>query len=145
MKKKGFTLVELLAVIAILSILAVLIWPNVLNMFNSGKRDAFKIQVDSVIRAAEAQKQSDTMGGNNVPGYCYGIGAVCPSGMELSVNETDVKYAVMFGNDGKVNRIGVENTNYCYVSDPYNSNIDENDFVSGAHLSCTNSGCTCTK
>ena len=145
MNKKGFTLVELLAVIAILSILMVLIWPNILKMFSGGKRDTFKIQVDSIIRAAEAQKQSDTMGGNNTPGYCYGIGSICPDGMELSVNETDVKYAVIFGSDGKVSRLGVEDSNYCYVSDPYDSNIDKDDFVEGGHLNCTSTGCTCTQ
>lgn len=34
MKKQGFTLVELLAVIAIMAILVIIALPNVLKMFN---------------------------------------------------------------------------------------------------------------
>ena len=41
MKKKGFTLVELLAVIAILAILVIIALPNVLGMFQSAKKNTF--------------------------------------------------------------------------------------------------------
>ena len=46
--KKGFTLVELLAVIAILAVILLLIVPNIVDMFNNGKKDAFIRQVQSV-------------------------------------------------------------------------------------------------
>ena len=38
MKKKGFTLVELLAVIAILAILVILSLPNVMSMYHNAKK-----------------------------------------------------------------------------------------------------------
>ena len=38
MKHKGFTLVELLAVIAILALLVIIALPNVLKMFNQAKK-----------------------------------------------------------------------------------------------------------
>ena len=41
MNKKGFTLVELLAVIAILALLVIIALPNVLSMFNNAKKDLF--------------------------------------------------------------------------------------------------------
>ena len=41
MKKKGFTLVELLAVIAILSILVIIALPNIVGMFTKAKKDLF--------------------------------------------------------------------------------------------------------
>ena len=41
MKKKGFTLVELLAVIAILAILIILALPNIMSLFNNAKENAF--------------------------------------------------------------------------------------------------------
>lgn len=44
MKRKGFTLVELLAVIAILAILTVIAVPNVLKMYNNSKKNAFIVQ-----------------------------------------------------------------------------------------------------
>ncbi len=51
MNKKGFTLVELLAVIAILAILVIIAMPNVLEMFNKAKVDAFETEVQSHVKA----------------------------------------------------------------------------------------------
>ena len=45
MKKKGFTLVELLAVIAILAILVIIALPNVLGMFQRAKKNTFTTEV----------------------------------------------------------------------------------------------------
>ena len=39
-KRNGFTLVELLAVIAVLAILMLLVMPNILEMFNKGRKNA---------------------------------------------------------------------------------------------------------
>ena len=41
MNKKGFTLVELLAVIAILAILVIIALPNVLSMYNEARKNTF--------------------------------------------------------------------------------------------------------
>lgn len=41
MSKDGFTLVELLAVIAILAILVIIALPNVLKLFNDAKKNSF--------------------------------------------------------------------------------------------------------
>ena len=60
--KKGFTLVELLAVIAILAILVIIALPNVINLFNSAKRNAFETQVRKV---AQVSKQKLFVSGNN--------------------------------------------------------------------------------
>lgn len=62
MKKKGFTLVELLAVIAILAILVIIALPNVINLFNNAKRNAFETQVRKV---AQVSKQKLFVSGNN--------------------------------------------------------------------------------
>ena len=45
MKKRGFTLVELLAVIAILAILVIVSMPNIMEMFFSAKEDTFESEV----------------------------------------------------------------------------------------------------
>ena len=45
MKKKGFTLVELLAVIAILAILVIIALPNVMGMFNQAKKNSFSTEI----------------------------------------------------------------------------------------------------
>ncbi len=55
MNKKGFTLVELLAVIAILAILVIIAMPNVLEMFNKAKQDAFETEVKSHVKSVSGQ------------------------------------------------------------------------------------------
>ncbi len=143
MNKKGFTLVELLAVIAILAILMLLIMPNVLNMFEKGRKDAFKVKVESIVRIAESQKQSDSLSNNTRNYYCYNIENICNSETKLDTTDTDAKYIVDFGPNGKVDFIAVEDSNYCYVNESYSSNINEEEFVKNGTLSCDNGECSC--
>ena len=48
MKKNGFTLMELLAVIIILTLMGMIVVPIVENSINSGKDDLYIAQIDSV-------------------------------------------------------------------------------------------------
>ena len=57
MKKKGFTLVELLAVIAILAILVIIALPNVMGMFNTAKEN-------DKSKEAEEEKKNNNTGGS---------------------------------------------------------------------------------
>lgn len=53
MKKRGFTLIELLAVITILGIIAVIITPVVTGILSKAEEDAYKKQVDNIVKAAQ--------------------------------------------------------------------------------------------
>ena len=55
--RKGFTLVELLAVIAILAIIVIFATPKVIQLFNNARRSAF----DTEIRTLYKQAKSDFM------------------------------------------------------------------------------------
>ena len=144
MNKKGFTLVELLAVIAILAILMLLIMPNVLNMFNTGRKDAFKVQVNSIVKAAEEQRQSDVFNSSVTYMYCYGTGTDCTPNMSLNTSEGDVKYMVVFDSYNKVTGVALSNSNYCYIKSGNVSDINTNDFIENSALSCTGTTCTCS-
>lgn len=57
--KKGFTLVELLAVIIILGMLVVLLVPNVISLLKSNNLKVYKIKEKELLRAAEDYIQYD--------------------------------------------------------------------------------------
>lgn len=53
MNKKGFTLVELLAVIVVIAIIAVIIAPNVIKLFNKSKDKSYDILINNIRTAGE--------------------------------------------------------------------------------------------
>ena len=72
MSKKGFTLVELLAVIVILAIIAVIAVPSVLKIISGAREDAFKASVRSAIKEVELEVTQDTTG-TKTSGYLTGL------------------------------------------------------------------------
>lgn len=69
LNKKGFTLIELLAVIAILAILMLLVTPQILSLFNQGKRNTFAMQVQSIIKGAEENYLSNVFNPGDVQSH----------------------------------------------------------------------------
>lgn len=60
MKKRGFTLVELLAVLSILAILTVMIVPIITDTLNKSADKAYDDQINSLISAAKKWGASNT-------------------------------------------------------------------------------------
>ena len=50
--KKGFTLIELIAVMAIVGVLSIMIVPNVIKLLNGSMEDTMKITENEVVDAA---------------------------------------------------------------------------------------------
>ena len=69
--KKGFTLVELLAVIVVLAIIMIIAIPNVLSSMDTAKKSSFIIEARKVLNKAQEQYQADTLTGS--PKACYTI------------------------------------------------------------------------
>lgn len=53
MKKQGFTMIELLAVIAILEILIIFVVPAVINLLDNARKNAFLVEAKNVYKAVE--------------------------------------------------------------------------------------------
>ena len=53
MKQKGFTLVELIAVVAILGLIALVVYPAVGSVIRNAREETYKDQVDVIIKAAK--------------------------------------------------------------------------------------------
>ena len=65
MKKKGFTLVELLAVIAILAILVIMALPAVLRMYREARQTTFIEEVQGTYKLAQTRDIQDTINKNS--------------------------------------------------------------------------------
>lgn len=115
MKKKGFTLVELIAVIALLSIVMLLIVPNVANYLNSSKKTLFYDNVVNMFKSATTtfmyqDDPTNTTFSNN--------------GVKLDVDvESEYVYTIKVNNYGEVISIDVNNGVYSYNKS--SSNINE--------------------
>lgn len=102
MKKKGFTLVELLAVIAILAILVIIALPAVLTMFNKAKVDTFVNEARTLYRTAESQYMADSINGEVPSKYSYPCSDSTCKSLEMS-NAGFSSYEIIF-TDGKVTK-----------------------------------------
>lgn len=110
--KKGFTLVELLAVIAILSILVLMVMPNVLDMFVGARKSSFTTEVVSILDQAKLQFTLDNDGVN----YTSIVYSNFKDGKELNLKDNNKKYYIEMDRAGNVKQIFVYDDNYCYDS-----------------------------
>ena len=107
MKKRGFTLVELLAVIAILAILVIMALPAVLRMFNQARIDTFSNEVNTIIRTTRQQYLLD----GGVPQSFNSNSNKLP----LTGNSS-LEYCVSIDGNGKITELKATNGNYKYES-----------------------------
>ena len=106
MKNKGFTLVELLAVIAILALLVIIALPNVLKMFNQAKKDTFLTESKNIYKEISKKYISETMKGNK-------INIISNTNNKLDLESNNLKYNVKLNNDGSIKEFEVSNGTYC--------------------------------
>ena len=118
--KKGFTLVELLAVIAILAILIIIALPNVLEMFNNAKRDSFITEARSVFKTAQQKYVTD---GGTVT--CYSNNNSSCDDLEMS-GRSNLYYSLEFTSEGRVYHFEVYDDNYIiYYDEDEELNIED--------------------
>ena len=105
MKKKGFTLVELLAVIAILAILVIIALPNVINMFNNAKKSSFLTEAKSVFSESNKKFLSDSISSSSSNGiYCR---SKTDSINPLDLSGRKINYYIKTDSSGNVNAVVV--------------------------------------
>ena len=117
MKKKGFTLVELLAVIAILAILIIIALPNIMALFNDAKKNSFTNELKELHKTALNQWMSDSMIDTKM--ICYSSEDVeCETGVdakELKLSgRTQLRYGITVDKNGEVIDFVATDDTYMY-------------------------------
>ena len=123
MKKRGFTLVELLAVIAILAILVIVAMPNVIDMFSDAKANTFVTEVQKYMDTAKTSFVRDAFS-NPAETIYYSSEDV--SGLDTKKLDMDGNkdYFIEMDRHGNFKRIVIKDNNFCY--DIYSSGTSIN-------------------
>ena len=120
MRKKGFTLVELLAVIAILAILVIVAMPNVLGMFNEAKQNTFVTEVQKIMDSAKGEFTSDAFNKGGKTVYYSSTDNNVLGTSKLDIDAPDKEYFIEMDRNGEFKRVVIFDDNYCY--DVYSNN-----------------------
>ncbi len=130
MNKKGFTLVELLAVIAILAILVVIAMPNVLGMYNDARKDTFATEAKNILKQAATDFVADSLDKyspttvyttetvkiDNISGAILADDAA--TGTKIDVNPLDLEgtksYTLILDGQGNVITAKIWDNTFCY-------------------------------
>ncbi len=113
MKKKGFTLVEMLAVIGILSLLVLLVLPNVIKSFRDAKKLAF---IDEAKVVYEKAKDTFLLSKTKGKPISYISNNEEDPGEKLELeNIKDLKYTVIINKKGEVTEFVLKNNDFCIV------------------------------
>lgn len=112
MKKKGFTLVELLAVIAILAILVIVALPNVLGRFREAKKNTFMTECRTILREATNQYIQDSYTSAGAITF-QSDGAENTKKLDLDGGEK--KYAIEVSATGKITKAIIFDGSFCWA------------------------------
>jgi prepilin-type N-terminal cleavage/methylation domain-containing protein len=122
--KKGFTLVELLAVIAILAVLVIIALPNVIGLFNEAKKNSFTNEVKEIYKTAQQQWMNDSMFDSNEKVYSRIKNKNCTNKLKLSGRE-EIDYYIKLNKNGKVINFVVNDGTYQYSYGGSGLNIED--------------------
>ncbi len=103
MSKDGFTLVELLAVIAILAILVIIALPNVLKLFNDAKKNSFLNEAKTIYTNATNKYIMERINGKKLT-YISS-----EDDTKLDMTGKKHKYCIYLNSDGTVKTMEVTN------------------------------------
>ena len=114
MKKRGFTLVELLAVIVILSVIALIAMPIILNIIEDAKKSSLKDTTYSLVKAAENYLSLEEIHGKKIEWKTNKITNEKYVSFNLN-NEEDIKRLNVKGKVPKKGRVEITSQGDTFV------------------------------
>ena len=128
--KNAFTLIELLAVIVILAVIALIATPIILGIVEDAKKDAFLRSVELVISTTDIDIASKTFEEE----YTYTITDGNISNLELGIKNTDgMNGSIIYDMEGK-EVYAIHNGVYCVKKTADMSKAEISDYVEGECL-----------
>ena len=142
MNKKGFTLVELLAVIAILAILVIIAMPNVLDMFNKAKEDAFMTEAQSLFKSVQ---QDFVVQGGKAATYANGTNCTSDNARQAKMDGKELTYYITVNSQGEVTEFEIADGTYYYGNTKDGLKIEDIEIPANNDVSnaCTKSDTGC--
>ena len=140
-KKRGFTLVELLAVISILVVLVIIALPNTLKMYRKARKDVFLNEVKNMLTGAESTFVSESLKNNKInvvasdkklvdlanslkqedaPNKIFG---------KMKYNSNNIEYYIELDNHGKPTKYIFSNGSYAVFSIKGKVELEEADVI----------------
>ncbi len=120
MNKKGFTLVELLAVIAILAILVIIALPNVIKLYNNAKKNSFLTEAKTLAQDVSSKYISESMKGNK-------LSVISNKKNSLDLSGRDLEYNFKLDGQGKIKNMIVSDGTYCISTNKDYTKITKSD------------------
>jgi prepilin-type N-terminal cleavage/methylation domain-containing protein len=111
--RQGFTLVELLAVIAILAVLVIIALPNIVSLFNEAKKNSFINELKTIVQVAQNQWITDSMFNTNEKEYSRCKNNACPDNLELN-GRKEIDYYIKLDKSGKIINFSATDGTYQY-------------------------------
>ena len=121
MKKRGFTLVELLAVIIIIGLIAVIVVPILSNTITDAKRDTFEETVEAIVREMRNYATKIEMK-TGIP-FENQVLSVTSSELEYKGDRSKFEGTVLIDANGKI-AIEMNNGTYCAKKSTSDSSIE---------------------
>ena len=128
-KKKGFTLVELIVVLAILAILAAMLVPALTGYIDKANKQKVVAECRQVVMAAQTETSTlyASQNGGSLATYVDTDNAVANKIKTLS--ETTGTFAITFTADGKVKSVNYNNSGWVitYTDGSYSDPVKQTD------------------